>query len=210
MIGLRDVSIHTIVAQGAEPIGRPMTISECDSNIIKKLGSRPALHVLRETIQELDETTRRRAINNLLVGLVMDEYKHEHGRGDFLIRNILGGDEETGAIAISANVHAGQSLQYQFRDSVAADADLQEHLEKCSEKIRQNETVLGSILCSCNGRGKGLFGQPNHDVQSLMDVIGSKPTAGFFCNGEIGPVGSTTFLHGYTSSFGIFRKSNRT
>jgi small ligand-binding sensory domain FIST len=29
------------------------------------------------------------------------------------------------------------------------------------------------------------------------------PMAGLFCNGEIGPVGDATHLHGYTASWGF-------
>jgi small ligand-binding sensory domain FIST len=50
-----------------------------------------------------------------------------------------------------------------------------------------------------------LYGRPNFDTGIFQDHLGGVPVGGFFCNGEIGPVAGTTFLHGYTSSFGLFR-----
>ena len=103
LVGIRgDFRVHTVVAQGAEPVGQPWTVTDCEGNVVRSIGSRPALEVLQETLAELDEETRQRAQQNLLVGLAMDEYRHQHVRGDFLIRNVLGGDRETGAIAINA------------------------------------------------------------------------------------------------------------
>ncbi len=195
--------IHTVVAQGAEPIGQPWTITECEGNLVRGLGSRPALVVLQETLAELDLETRERAQRNLLVGLAMDEYRHQHARGDFLIRNIMGGDRESGAIAINASPRLGQTLQFQFRDASAADLDLREHLRALRTRLTPGEQVLGALLCSCNGRGQGLFGEPHHDAQALEQALGPTPTAGMFCSGEIGPVGGKTFVHGFTASIAL-------
>ena len=195
--------IHTIVAQGAEPIGQPWTVTECEGNVVRSVGSRPALEVLQETLAALDPATRERAQRNLLVGLAIDEYRHQHARGDFLIRNILGGDRESGAIAINATPRVGQTLQFQFRDAEAADLDLREHLRVLRVRLAPGEQVLGALLCSCNGRGQGLFGEPHHDAQALEQALGPTPTAGMFCSGEIGPVGGKTFVHGFTASIAL-------
>lgn len=195
--------IHTIVAQGAEPIGQPWTITECEGNLVRGLGSRPALVVLQETLAALDLETRERAQRNLLVGLAMDEYRHQHARGDFLIRNILGGDRESGAIAINAAPRLGQTLQFQFRDAEAADLDLRDHLRSLRMRLTPGEQVLGALLCSCNGRGQGLFGEPHHDAQAIEQALGPTPTAGMFCSGEIGPVAGKTFVHGFTASIAL-------
>lgn len=195
--------IHTVVAQGAEPIGQPWTITECEGNLVRTIGSRPALEVLQETLAALDAQTRERAQRNLLVGLAMDEYRHQHARGDFLIRNILGGDRESGAIAINASPRLGQTLQFQFRDAEAADLDLRDHLRALRMRLTPGEQVLGALLCSCNGRGQGLFGEPHHDAQALEQALGPTPTAGMFCSGEIGPVAGKTFVHGFTASIAL-------
>jgi small ligand-binding sensory domain FIST len=196
--------VRAVVAQGAEPIGEPWTITDCERNLIRTIGNRPAIEVLRETIEALDDDTRERASRNLLVGLAIDEYRAAYGRGDYLIRNLLGYDQETGAIAVSANVRVGQTVQFQFRDASAADEDLREQLARLPGTLAPGEQVVGALLCTCNGRGVGLFGTPDHDARAINDALAGLPTAGLFCNGEIGPVAGKTFLHGFTASVGFF------
>ena len=203
MMGLGGVSVRPIVAQGAEPLGQPWIVTECDANTVKSLGSRPALEVLQETLHELDDGTRDRALRNLLVGLAMDEYRETHERGDFLIRNIMGADRESGAVSINAVPRVGQTFQFQFRDAQAADDDLRARLTDLRDTLQPDEEVLGALLCSCNGRGRGLFGEPDHDASALSEIFGPVPTAGFFCNGEIGPVGGENYLHGFTASIAV-------
>ena len=195
-----DVDLHILVAQGAQPIGQPWTITDCEENVIRTIASRPALEVLTETLDGLDEPTQERARQNLLVGLAMDEYRDEHSRGDYLIRNLLGIDRPTAAIAINAVPQPGQTIQFQLRDARAADEDLASRLRAFSAQLGTDQALLGALLCSCNGRGRGLFGVPNHDAQALTEELGAVPTAGLFCSGEIGPVGGQTFLHGFTAT----------
>lgn len=209
LLGLEGVRLRPVVAQGAEPLGRPLTITDCERNLVQTLGSRPALEVLRDVLSELDEATRSRVGRNLLVGLAMDEYREEHGRGDYLIRNITGVDQGSGAIAINALPRVGQTFQFQFRDAAAAHEDLRQHLEAARAALSADEVVLGSVLCACNGRGQGLFGEPHHDAAAVASALGEVPTAGFFCNGEIGPVGEANFLHGFTASIGLLTTAAR-
>lgn len=204
LIGLRGVRVHALVAQGAEPIGQPWTITDCAANQVRGIGFRPALEVLNETLAALDPATRGRAQRNLLVGLAMNEYHHSHGRGDFLIRNLIGADRESGALAINAQPQLGQTFQFQFRDAAAADEDLRAQLTSLRAQLSPDEIVLGAVLCACNGRGEGLFGVPHHDAQALAEMLGPVPTAGLLCSGEIGPVGGKTFLHGFTASIAVF------
>ena len=204
LVGLKgNFNLHSIVAQGAEPIGQPWTVTACEGNVVTELGSRRALDVLQDTLASLDAETRARAQRNLLVGLAMDEYRHQHGRGDFLIRNIMGGDRDSGAISVNAVPRVGQTFQFQFRDAGAADDDLRAHLAILKQRLLPGETVVGAVLCACNGRGQGLFGTPHHDAQALADALGPVPTAGIFASGAIGPVAGTTFLHGFTASIAL-------
>ncbi len=203
LLGVKGLRVRPIVAQGAEPLGRPLTITACERNLVQSIGSRPALDVLKEMLAELDDATRERVGYNLLVGLAMNEYQEQHGRGDFLIRNIVGVDRNAGAIAISAVPRVGQTFQFQFRDAGAADDDLRAHLAAARAAIDEGEVVLGSVLCACNGRGQGLFGTPHHDAAAVAEALGPIPTAGLFCNGEIGPVGGSNYLHGFTASIAL-------
>ena len=196
-------TVRSVVAQGATPIGETWTITNVEHNVLRTIGNRPALEVLSETLRALPPDIQRRAAQNLLVGLAMNEYKDTFRQGDFLIRNLIGADRETGALAIGALPQVGQTIQFQIRDAEAADQDLKRSLDEAREDLGDIE-VAGGILCTCNGRGIGLFGQPDHDARAIAETLGQIPLAGFFCNGEIGPVGGKTYLHGFTASLALF------
>jgi small ligand-binding sensory domain FIST len=163
---------------------------------------RPALEILAETFRSLPSETQERARSNLLVGLAMNEYKDDFRRGDFLIRNLSGVDSERGAIAIGAVPRVGQTLQFQLRDPKAADSDLVELLQLAKGELGERRPI-GALLFACNGRGVGLFGAPSHDACTISEQLGPVPLAGFFCNGEIGPVSGKPFLHGFTASLAV-------
>lgn len=194
--------VRTVVSQGAEPIGQPWTITSAERHLIQTIGQRPALEVLRDTLQGLSAEMRERAQRNLLVGLVMDEYRDEFRRGDFVIRNLMGADPNTGVIAIGDQPRVGQTIQFQLRDARAADDELKEMLARTRESL-VDASPVAAVLCSCNGRGQGLFGASNHDAGLVDQELSLKNVAGFFCNGEIGPVGGRTYLHGFTASLGL-------
>lgn len=195
-------TVRTVVAQGAAPIGEAWTVTGVEGNWITSIGGRPALEVLAQTFHSLSPAMQERARTNLLVGLAMDEYKAEFGRGDFLIRNLLGGDRDSGALAVSDVPRVGQTIQFQVRDAQTADDDLREMLATAQMDLGGVEPVA-ALLCSCNGRGVGLFGAADHDARAVAERLGPVPLAGFFCNGEIGPVGGRPYLHGFTASLGL-------
>jgi small ligand-binding sensory domain FIST len=192
------VRVATIVSQGCRPIGEPLTVTGARQNVVLTLASKPACKVLNDVFLSLTERERLRARGNLFAGLAVSEYLEEFKRGDFLIRNILDADQATGAVAIGAIPRIGQTLQYQLRDRDTAHEDLRE----LSVAAHDDDLVrpFATLLFSCNGRGQGLFRIPDHDVGLISEIFGPGPLAGFFCNGEIGPIGSHTFLHGYTAS----------
>ena len=191
------IGIRPIVSQGCEPIGQPWTITDAEGHVLRRIANRPAYEVLVETIMGLEPSERQRAARNLLVGLAMDEYRDEFKRGDFLIRNIMGADQSTGAIAIGADLRVGQTLQFQIRDARAADEELRHMLAS------SDAGASAALLFACNGRGTGLFGEADHDARTVRELLGPVPLAGLFCNGEIGPVGRSTFIHGFTASLGL-------
>ena len=195
-------AVRTIVSQGAAPIGDTWTITGAQGHIIETIAQRPAYQVLVDTLRALPPAVQRRAQGNLLVGLAMDEHRGEFRRGDFLIRNLMGVDQESGALTVGALPRVGQTIQFQLRDPDAADEDLRELLERARTELGPRRPV-GALLCSCNGRGVGLFGTPDHDARTLVDLLGPIAVAGFFCNGEIGPVGEQNFLHGFTASIAL-------
>ena len=191
------VALRTIVSQGCRPIGEPLTITGAKQNLLLSLGSKPAYGVLNTVFNGLTKQEKDRARNNLFAGLAMSEYLDDYKRGDFLIRNILGADPEAGAVAIAGPVRVGQTLQYQLRDRDSADEDLR---ELCHTAEDEGARPFASLLFACNGRGRGLFNIPDHDAGVLKEILGAHPSVGFFCGGEIGPVGRQNHLHGYTAS----------
>ena len=200
-LAIKGRKIRTLVSQGCKPVGEPFTITQAEENLIYALGSRPAYQVLSETFNSLSDEEKERARGNLFAGLAASEYVADLKRGDFLVRNLLGADPQTGAVAIGARARTGQTLQYQLRDKITAHADL---VELANNHGREGCQPFASLVFSCNGRGQPFFGVPDHDAAILAQAFGPVPSAGFFCNGEIGPVGRASYLHGYTASVALF------
>jgi small ligand-binding sensory domain FIST len=199
------VKLAGVTSQGCTPIGETWTLTRVEQNIIHQIGNRPAYEVLAETFNQLSPADQKQARGNLFIGLVVNEYLEDFHRGDFLIRNLLAADPRSGSIAVGALPRLGQTIQFQRRSASAATADMNELLTRAKAQLGAN-TIYGGCLCSCNGRGQGLFGRPNHDAQMVQRYLGPLGLAGFFCNGEIGPVGQKSFLHGYTASLALFVK----
>jgi len=194
---------RALVAQGCRPIGRHLVVTEAHENIIAKIGGKPALAVVQEVIEQLSEDDLARVRRGLHIGRVINESKETFKQGDFLIKNVIGIDRESGALAAGDLFRKGQTIQFHVRDADAAREDLRTLLTDF-QASEGGKKVAGSMLFSCNGRGERLFGVPDHDTRLVREVLGEFPIAGFFCAGEIGPVGGKNFLHGFTSSVGLF------
>ena len=158
-----DVKLSGVISQGCTPIGETWTLTHVEQNLIHQIANRPAYAVLAETVQKLSPADQQKARGNLFIGLVVNEYLEDFHRGDFLVRNLIGGDPNSGVLAVAALPRAGQTMQFHRRDAVAANEDMGELLAHAKEKIG-GATIYGGCLCCCNGRGKNLFGQPNHDA----------------------------------------------
>jgi len=199
------VKLAGVVSQGCTPIGEPWTLTRVEQNLIHQIANRPAYAVLAETFQKLPPADQQKARGNLYIGLVVNEYLEDFHRGDFLVRQLIGGDPNSGILAVGALPRAGQTMQFQRRDAAAASEDMSELLAHTRKNLG-GAPIYGGCLCCCNGRGKNLFGVPNHDAGLAQKQIGPLGLAGFFCNGEIGPVGKKSFLHGFTAALALFVK----
>jgi small ligand-binding sensory domain FIST len=195
------VRLRHVVSQGCRPIGKPFVITKAERNVIFELGGRPALVQLQELYGELSEADRQLARGGLHVGRVIDEYREGFARGDFLVRNVQGADTESGAVAIGDFVRAGQTVQFHVRDAQTADEDLHALLSAARES---GANSAGALLFTCNGRGTRLFAEPHHDAATLSQYWPNLPVAGFFAQGEIGPIGGKNFVHGFTASIALF------
>lgn len=199
-----DIELQTIVSQGCRPIGRPYIITKAQSNVILELAGIPAMEALRKLVVSLSEQERAIAQRALFIGVVMNEHLQSFQRGDFLIRNLIGMDPNSGALAVGDQLQVGQTVQFQIRDAAASLEDLTQLLQEKKGELKSSPAG-GALLFNCLGRGQDLYGTPHVDIRTIQAAIGNRPVAGFFCNGEIGPVAGRNFIHGFTSSLGLFR-----
>ncbi|MDQ6859002.1 MAG: FIST C-terminal domain-containing protein [Chloroflexota bacterium] len=193
----------TVVSQGCRPVGKTYAVTRAERNVLFEIGGASAMSRIEELYNEATERDQLLIRRGLHVGSAITETKPELGRGDFLVRNVVGVDRDSGAIAISDLVEVGRTMQFQVRDAESAREDLREVLER--ERAARPGDVAGALLFSCNGRGSALFGQPDHDVTAVRRAFGDVPVAGFFAAGEIGPVAGKNFLHGFTAAILLFR-----
>jgi small ligand-binding sensory domain FIST len=199
-----NVKIDAIVAQGCRPIGKPARITECDGHLLTGIDDQSPTEYLASLYESLDDDTRKLVRTSLHLGIVVDELMEEIGPGDFVIRNILGMHQESGVIAIGSDLRHGQTVQFHVRDGKTGTRDLSAHLESYLRDFG-TDMIAGALQFSCLGRGQGFFGIPNHDVGMLQQVLGPLPACGFFGSGEIGPIGASTYLHGFTTVIGLVR-----
>lgn len=197
-----QVCVRTIISQGCRPVGQRYVVTKADENVIHELGGKPALTQLQQLFESLGHEDQQLAQRALHLGIVVDEHRNRFERGDFLVRNLLGADRSTGSLAVGEMLQAGQTVQFHVRDAHSASEDLS--LLVASDRLRHKQPPLGALIFSCCGRGRGLFGHPHHDVTTVRKEAGPIPIAGFFAQGEIGPVGGSNFLHGYTASVALF------
>jgi small ligand-binding sensory domain FIST len=200
---LPAAQVQTLVAQGCRPVGQPYTITRAEGNLIFELGGRSPVSRLQELAAGMTARERELLAHGLLLGVVIDEYRNESRQGDFLIRGIVGADPESGAIAVGDDVEVGQTVQLHVRDAHSADEDLRRTLQQAASALG-GRRAAGALLFTCNGRGSRMFSEPDHDAGLVAKMLGEIPVAGFFCAGELGPVGGQNFLHTFTASIALF------
>lgn len=188
--------VETVVSQGCRPIGEPMIVTRGEGNLVHELAGQPALDRVQSVLRSLTPEEIELARNGLHLGRVVDESKVTFDRGDFIVRNVLGGDPRVGAVAVGDDVQVGSTVQLQVRDASTADEDLR--------ALLRDRQADGALVFTCNGRGTHLFGMPDHDASVITEALGA-PLAGMSCAGEIGPVGNRSFVHGFTASVALFR-----
>lgn len=187
------------VAQGCAPIGEPYVVTRAERNVVHQIAGRPALEVLREAMHTVENAEERIPRAGIFAGLAMDPAKSPLERGDFLVRNLMGVDPKSGAVAVAELVRVGQTIQFQLRDATASREDLQATLASLRARLNGRRPVFGCYF-NCAGRGQGLYGEPDHDVTLIREALGEFPLTGFFGNGELAPVGGQNFFHNYTGA----------
>jgi len=197
------IRLQTVVSQGCRPIGKPYVVTRAERNVMHELGGKPALLQLKELFDQLPTREQILVQRHLHVGRVVSEYRERFEQGDFLVRNVIGIDPAEGAIAIGDYIRTGQTVQFHVRDQEAADGELKQMLGEVRDCSAPPPAA--ALLFTCNGRGTHMFSGPDHDALAIDRALGNIPLAGFFAQGEIGPIGGQNFLHGFTASIAIFR-----
>jgi len=199
------VRVRSVVSQGCRPIGTHFVVTKAERNVIHELGGKPAMTQLQAVFSELPTSDQELVNQGVHLGRVVSEYQDRFEQGDFLIRNVMGADPDSGAIAVSDYLRVGQTVQFHVRDWQTADADLQQLL--ADGKRNLDSAAGGALLFTCNGRGTRLFPEPHHDATAVKNALGDIPLAGFFAQGELGPVGGKNFIHGFTASIALFEQT---
>ena len=205
VVGVRiagPVRVESIVSQGCRPIGERMLVTKAEENRILALSGQNALEATQKMIRSLTPRDQDLLGDGLCLGIVINEYQDSFGRGDFLVRSVFGAEPNTGAVVVGDRVRVGQTVQYHLRDAQSADEELREMMAEVS---KQEAAPIGGFIFTCNGRGLRLFDSPNHDVRSVLEAVPETPLAGFFAQGELGPIGGKSFIHGHTASIVLFR-----
>lgn len=195
--------IESVVSQGCRPVGHNFIVTKAEDNLVQELGGKPAMEQLQEIFVDLPERDQELVQQGPHLGIVMNEYQETFELGDFLISNVVGIDKNSGAVAIGNRVRVGQTVRFHVRDAQTAHEELHALLTRC---VDSSESVPdAALLFSCNGRGTRLFPGANHDAGSIQKRLNTVPLAGFFAQGELGPVGDKNYIHGYTASIAVFR-----
>jgi small ligand-binding sensory domain FIST len=196
-----NVVIDSVLAQGCRPIGDPLFVTACDGNLISELDGQRPREVLTALFSSLDEADRARFGDDLCIGLALPGPRQAVGAGDFLVRNVLGLDPDSGALWIGGRVTPAAIVQFHLRDGESASGELEQRL---GAALAGQTPPAAALLFACAGRGRNLFGVSGHDSGTLRRMI-DIPVAGMFSAGEIAPVQGATFVHGYSSVFGLIR-----
>jgi len=190
--------VRAVVSQGCRPVGAPFVVTAGGPGRVEQLGGRAVAERLAELAEAAGPDVRPLLQQGLQLGFVVDEARAEFGRGDFLVREILGIDRRTGAMSVAEADTVGRTVQFHVRDAASADQDLR-------LMLADPEVDARAVLAfTCTGRGRALFGVPDHDVSVITDRFGAVPVAGMTCAGEIGPVGARSYVHAYTAALACF------
>ena len=199
-VGLRiadSVPMRALVAQGCRPIGEPMVVTGAEGTMLTELAGRSPLTRIRELAEQLDPDDRELAARGLHLGLVVDEHRVDFGRGDFVVRNVIGAETDTGSLAVGEQLALGSIVQFQVRDPASAEAEL-------ARLLKDAGPAAAALVFTCVGRGAALFGEPHHDATAVADVSGAGALAGMFCTAELGPIAGMSKVHTYSAAVALF------
>jgi small ligand-binding sensory domain FIST len=199
--------IEPLLAQGCRPIGPVFEVEQAQRNVVIQVSQgderRSPVAALQSILSDLSPSEREQVRDSLFLGVARNDFSLSNigsGRTPFLVRNLIGVDPRNGAVAVGEPMRVGQKVQFQLRDADASRLESRQLLADCAAA---EPAPLAALLFACLGRGRGLYGSADGDVSLCREAFATVPIAGMFCNGEIGPLGGATHLHGYTASWGF-------
>ena len=215
------VRLEAVLAQSCRPVGPPMVVTKSHRNLIRELGGRPAIEAVQTVAKSFGEDERRLLAGGLFIGIAADEYRERFGRGDFIVRRVLGGHGASGSLAIDQPVRPGRTVQVHLLDAALARGDLGLLLD--AQKL--HGPPAGALLLTDPARGRAMFADEWSDATAIaraFDAVrsgedaakggyeiagigGPIPVAGCFAPGQIAPIGGSCRVHSTCAAIGVFR-----
>jgi small ligand-binding sensory domain FIST len=189
------VPVATALTQGCSPVAGKRRITDYTRNIIISIDDQPALEVMKADIGELVPDDMQTIGDTIFAGFPVKG----SDTGDYLVRNLMGVDENNKLIAVGQMLEDNQEIMFCRRDSDSARQDMTRMLSNLNKRIA-GQTIKGALYYSCLGRGRTLFGTDSAELKMIQDELGDIPLTGFFCNGEI----AHDQLYGYTGVLTVF------
>jgi small ligand-binding sensory domain FIST len=197
-----DVEVATAIAHGCRPVGPPLKITHCTGHLLERLDDRPVLEAMQTVLAGVADDEEASARATVLLGFEVDPFQ-PRDEGPWLVRNLLGADPATGGVWVGEVLRPGRRVRFHLRDRETAHRSLEHVLDEARDAAPGDPEA--ALLFACTGRGRGLYGEPDHDARVFGARYAGAPLAGFFCDGEIGPAGGSTCVHGYAAAFGLLR-----
>lgn len=217
----QDVAVATTLTQGCVPMGPLHEISKADDHVIAYLDGRLPFEVFSEDMAAMAQ--RRLGykagesllksghispdLSNILSGEAHVAFPvHGSDQQDFMVRNIMAMDPESGVIAVGEILEDGQKIMFVHRDDETVKTDLAASLVALRKRIERERGEFrpkAALYISCIARAQVSFGgdgKPGGELALVHDILGDIPITGFYANGEI----SNNRLYGYTGVLALF------
>lgn len=189
-----SVPVVTSHTQGCSPFTAGHVVTRCQENIVIELDGRPALDVLREDVGEVIARDLKRMAGYIFAALPITG----SDTGDYLVRNIIGVDEDEKLVGIGELLEEGAELRFCRRDGASAIQDMQRMLDDVAKRVQGR--ARGALYYSCVARGRHQFGENSEELAMVQAALGDVPLVGFFANGEI----FHNRLYAYTGVLSVF------
>ncbi len=199
-----EFSYKIDITQGCKLVGETCMITKCNKNVITELNGEPALQVLKKVVPDSLISDPLNIMRLIYVAFPPARGGTEILGSDYLVRNLIGLDPETGAIAVSENVEEGQIISFTTRNPEAAREDLKQMLERVNASQKPENPYKFGLYFNCCARGRSLYGIEGIDTAYINNALGDVPIAGFFGNAEFAPLSSKNHLFTYTGVLVLF------